>query len=45
MEMGHACDGVGGSVKRHVIRGSFHIKSTQKRDISNQTPAELNNFL
>jgi hypothetical protein len=25
--------------------GSFHINSTQKRDISSQTPSELNDIL
>jgi hypothetical protein len=29
---------------KETMKGSFHIKSTQKRDISNPTPSELNNF-
>jgi hypothetical protein len=28
----------------YKVPGSFHIKSTQKRDILNPTPSELNDF-
>jgi hypothetical protein len=35
------------NIKWHytLFKSHIHIKSTQKSDISNQTPSELNDFL